>query len=201
MMKRILTLLVCVHMLVCLYAQKGHDTYRRNSLCNFFITDRGIIDDDARRYVDFACQTYKIPLKYDSHDLGLVRTVQIDKMRNLNGEPDFIRDRDPLTGQLVEYSNRASDSEILLQFLEDNKIANKLIAKWFNASDVMIDGSYYNMKRIQERGIYSASELEKLRADEALRGRAILADAGMELLSHTYVSFTLSFFKKTTTTY
>lgn len=189
-MIKIVTILVCTHIFIGVNAQNRQDSYRRNSLCTFFITDRGIIDDGARRYVDFACQNYKIPLKYDSHDLGMTRTVQIDKMRNLDGKPDYVRYKDPITGQLVEYSNRASDTEILLQFLEDNKIANKLIAKWFNASDVLIDGSYYNMELIQERGIYSASELEKLRADETVRGRAILADAGLELLSHTYVSFT-----------
>ena len=65
-----------------------------------------------------------------------------------------------------------------------------LLARWFNASNIQEDGSYYNVKLIQDRGVYSASELEKLRAKESVRGRAILADAGMELLSHTYVSFT-----------
>ena len=78
----------------------------------------------------------------------------------------------------------------LAQFLEDHKIANILLAKWFNCSAQLVDGSYYNMKLIQQRGVYSTSELEKLRANESVRGRALLEDAGMELLSHTYVSFT-----------
>lgn len=183
---------VCLQTLTEVSAQQEFDSYRRNSLCTFFIADRGRVElnRDAWRYFDFACKTYKVPRKYDSHDLGLNRVVQIDKMRNVNGEPDVKKFRDPSTGRIVEYSSRWPDEDILLQFLEDNKIANKLLAKWFNASDVMVDGSYYNMELIQERGMYSASELEKLRADESVRGRAILADAGMELLSHTYVSFT-----------
>lgn len=189
-MKKVLLLSLCMHIVIGVAAQQNSDSYRRNSLCVFFITDRGRIQGDAMHYVDYACQNYKIPLKYDSHDLGLLRTVQIDNMRNVNGEPDTKRYQDPITGRIVEYSNRAGDTSILLQFLEDNKIANRLIAKWFNASDNLFDGSYYNMNLIQERGVYSASELEKLRADESVRGRAILADAGMELLSHTYVSFT-----------
>ncbi len=188
-MKRIVTIFVFLHILIGSYAQEKQDSYRRSSLCSFFITDKGHLDRDAIPYMDFACKNYKIPIKYDLLDLGFTRSVQINKMRNVNNEPDFVEIRDPLTGKLEVYSNR-NDEYILLQYMEDNKFANKLLAKWFNASDNMEDGSYYNMKLIQERGAYSASELEKLRADESVRGRAILADAGMELLSHTYVTFT-----------
>ena len=63
-MKRLLTsLVVLLSSLLTTFAQysgsgngtKG-DPYRRNSLCVFFITDVGDIDNSAMRNVDFACQ-------------------------------------------------------------------------------------------------------------------------------------------------
>ena len=74
------------------------------------------------------------------------------------------------------------------RYLKDTKFANKLIAKWFNAKDKKVDGSHYDLDLIQERGLYNATELDVLRASETNRKWAILQDAGMELLSNTYVS-------------
>lgn len=78
----------------------------------------------------------------------------------------------------------------LCKFLVDYKIANKLIAKWFNAKNTRVDGSYYDLSYIRDRAFYSATELEAMRALESNRKWAILADAGMELIPHTYISFT-----------
>ncbi len=230
-MKRLLTsLVVLLSSLLTTFAQysgsgngtKG-DPYRRNSLCVFFITDVGDIDNSAMRNVDFACQNYKVSQKYDSHDIGVDRTIQIrnielkgknkpkqgflEKMgRSLAAAQglDYDKELAKTQANMPQNLQQAEENATLMrelpnrlaQFLEDNRIANRLLAKWFNASSNMIDNSYYNMSLIQERGVYSASELEKLRAAESVRGRAILADAGMELLSHTYVSFT--FFDFTT---
>lgn len=191
--------------------------YRRNSLCTFFITDFGKTDKSVMSSVDFACQNYRVSLKYDSHDIGVDRTIQIrgielkgknkpkqsfiEKMgRSMAAAQGLDYDKE-LEKQNASFSkntreqieNDEIESQIpnrLAQFLEDHKIANILIAKWFNCSNQLVDDSYYNMELIQQRGVYSASELEKLRANESVRGRAILEDAGMELLSHTYVSFT-----------
>lgn len=78
----------------------------------------------------------------------------------------------------------------IYRYLKDTQFANQLIAKWFNANSKKVDGSHYNMELIKERGLYNASELDVLRASESTRKWAILEDAGMELLSNTYVSFT-----------
>ncbi|MCF0218445.1 MAG: hypothetical protein HUK14_01565 [Muribaculaceae bacterium] len=76
------------------------------------------------------------------------------------------------------------------RYLSDEKLANKLIAKWFNAKESKSDGSHYDLSLIQDRGLYNASELDMLRASEATRKWAILKDAGMELIPHTFVTFT-----------
>ena len=222
MKKSILFITLCLHFCIGAIAQQKGDPYRRNSLCTFFITDFGRLDNSVMSSVDFACQNYNVPLKYDSHDIGVDKTIQVrnielkgknkpkqgflEKMgRKLAAVQGLDYDKE-LEKQNASFSKSTQEQiekdEIeshlflfqmpnrLTQFLEDHKIANILLAKWFNASNTMMDDSYYDMKLIQDRGVYSASELDKLRAAESVRGRAILADAGMELLSHTYVTFT-----------
>ena len=216
-MKKILIVSMCLYICIGAVAQQKGDPYRRNSLCTFFITDFGRLDKSVMPNVDFACQNYRVSLKFDSHDIGVDRTIQIrnielkgknkpkqgffEKMgRSLAAAQGLDYDKE-LAKQNASFSKRTQEQiehdEIesqmpnrLAQFLEDHKIANILLAKWFNCSNHLVDDSYYNMELIQQRGVYNASELEKLRANESVRGRAILEDAGMELLSHTYVSFT-----------
>lgn len=202
-MKKFFLFFVVVILVSSVNARKlENDQYRRNSLYPFFITDFGKLDRNVMSNVDFACQNYKVPLKYDSHDLNIDRTIQVRNIE-LKGkfkpkQGFFQKEWEKLKSDVSQKSLETLERhemyvrmpKKLAQFLDDNKIANRLIAKWFNASNVMTDGSFYNMNLIQERGIYSASELEKLRANESVRGRAILQDAGLELLSHTYVSFT-----------
>lgn len=216
-MKKILIVLMCLHICIGAIAQQKGDPYRRNSLCTFFITDFGNIDNNAMRNVDFACQNYIVSQKYDSHDIGVDRTIQVRNIE-LKGKNkpkqgflermgrklaavqglDYDKELEKMKASMSSNLQKAEQEGDLIrempnrlaQFLEDHKVANILLAKWFNASNNIEEGSHYNMKLIQDRGIYSASELEKLRAAESVRGRAILADAGLELLSHTYVTFT-----------
>jgi hypothetical protein len=52
------------------------------------------------------------------------------------------------------------------------------------------------MELIQKRGFYNASELDAAIAAQNVRGRAMLADAGEELIGNTFVSFTQFAFYK-----
>ena len=69
------------------------------------------------------------------------------------------------------------------KYLNEKKIANQLVAKWFNRQ---ADGTF-DMSLIQERGFYNASEMEANIAKGAARGTASLADAGVELIGNTFV--------------
>ena len=68
----------------------------------------------------------------------------------------------------------------------EKKLANKLVASWFNRSS---DGKF-DMSLIQERGFYNATEMEASIAQGQIKGLASLADAGEELLKNTFVTFT-----------
>ncbi|MEI6123918.1 MAG: hypothetical protein WCQ95_09830 [Bacteroidota bacterium] len=71
----------------------------------------------------------------------------------------------------------------ILKYFDQNKIANQLVAKWFNRQ---ADGTF-DMSLIQDRGSYNASEMEANIAKGAARGTASLADAGVELIGNTFV--------------
>lgn len=86
--------------------------------------------------------------------------------------------------------NTQKNAAKIYKYLSNNKFANQLIAKWFNAKGEKTEGSHYDLSLIQERGLYNASELDVMRASETTRKWAILKDAGMELIPHTFVSFT-----------
>ncbi len=72
------------------------------------------------------------------------------------------------------------------KFFDDKKVANQLVAKWFNRKE---DGSF-DMELIAERGHYNASEMDAHIAAGSARGLARLADAGEQLIRNTFVVVT-----------
>ena len=76
------------------------------------------------------------------------------------------------------------------QFMEQ-RIAHQLVKQWFSSED----GKMFDMSLIQQRGFYNATELEYAIAKKTVRGSALLADAGEELINNTFVAVTdLNFF-------
>lgn len=69
------------------------------------------------------------------------------------------------------------------KYLIKEKIANKLVAKWF---DRQADGSF-NSKLVEERGVFNASFLEMKAAQSSSDGEALLRTAGEELIENTFV--------------
>ncbi len=83
----------------------------------------------------------------------------------------------------VSEKKEVPESEIT-SFIASNHIPSRLVAQWFNRS--MIDGST-DMETIYSRGMYSASELDKIKASKSLRGNTLLKDAGVDLIGNTFV--------------
>ncbi len=71
----------------------------------------------------------------------------------------------------------------ITKYLNDNKVAKDLVAKWFNRGE----NGAFDMSLIQNRGEYSATVQDKVVAANLERGEALLADAGEELIGNTYV--------------
>jgi len=68
-------------------------------------------------------------------------------------------------------------------YIDESNLVKRLIENWFSRKQ---DGTF-DMSLVAERGFYNASLLESVLADNSIRGRAILADAGENLIQNTFV--------------
>lgn len=166
-MKRILSVLMIIFMsTIAVSAQKNSNEkladvkYRRSSLHTI------LIESDKFPYKDAVINAYNnapFPDKYNNHNIG---------------EKSF----DP-----SRYGTPTSDTSgykiIIDSYLKQNKTANKIVAKWFSRQE---DGTF-DMSLVGERGSYNASEMDVKIAKNSARGVALLADAGEELISNTFV--------------
>lgn len=101
-----------------------------------------------------------VPDKYNDHDLS-VKVVKATTAGHIN-------------------------QSIADQFLKNNNIASRLVSKWFDRN--FLTGEC-DLRIIQKRGQYSASEQEKAKAAVLVEGKgeAMLQDAGLELIGKTFV--------------
>lgn len=115
--------------------------------------------DSFSTEIQVAVKEMPFPDKYDQNDLGITF---------LEGTPNADRKAD-LTEEITEYLN-------------NSQFANKLINNWFCGND-----SSFNMNLISQRGHYDATIFDVQQALETTRGKAMLADAGEELINKTFV--------------
>ena len=79
----------------------------------------------------------------------------------------------------------------LEQQLTEQRVAHQLVKKWFSSED----GKMFDMSTIQKRGLYDATQMDFNVASATTRGKALLADAGEELINNTFVAVVdLNFF-------
>mgnify|MGYP003135956387 FL=1 len=142
--------------------------YRRGSLHTM------IIEDDNLPKKDLILRTFKnaeFPDKYNNHTTD-------DKSFNIKNYQDKINE--------IKEGKKAKDKDFsaaINQYFKDTKLANKMIAKWFNRSE---EGAF-DMSLIQERGAYDASAQAADMALSTERGLDMLKDAGIELINNTFV--------------
>jgi len=134
--------------------------YRRSSLYSILInhSDQKFADEIRNSFVQIP-----VPDKYNDHELA-------PKVFQLNGK-------------LKNASSDRENSEIT-DFLERNQIASRLVGKWFNRD---IYTGVCDMDLVKERGLYDATEFDRQMAERSARGKAMLEDAGEELIGHTFV--------------
>ena len=81
----------------------------------------------------------------------------------------------------VNYDVDNSDVD---SFVERNKIASRLVGKWFNRNKLTGE---CDLNMIRSRGLYDASAIDHEIASHSLLGQNLIADAGEELIGHTYL--------------
>ena len=75
------------------------------------------------------------------------------------------------------------DTLIIRKFFKDQKVANKMVAKWFNRQP---DGSF-DIELIADRGMFDASFLDTKTAMASSDGISLLKTAGLDLIYNTFV--------------
>lgn len=97
--------------------------------------------------------------------------------------PDQYNEHD-LSIRIVNVGKKANYSDSITNWLNDNYIASRLVGKWFYR-DILTGRCSLDL--IKSRGLYNATELDKQLAARSARGKAMLEDAGEELIGNTFV--------------
>jgi hypothetical protein len=146
--------------------------YRRSSLHTI------LIESDKFPYKDTVISAYNnapFPDKYNNHTIG-------EKSFNPYEFGDIKIDTTD-TAAKADPTGKINYRPVIDNYFAQKKVANKLVAKWFNRQE---DGSF-DMNLIGERGSYNASEMQANIAKGSARGVSSLADAGVELIGNTFV--------------
>lgn len=158
------------------------DEYRRSSLHIILLESDAFLNKDL---VMAAYDSAPFPDKYNDHRLA----ESIINLKDYGiSKVDDNENTDEKKGKLAE--RKILDA--LKKYMADEKIANKLVAKWFNRQD----NGAFDMSLIHERGSYDATALEAEIAKGSIRGVAALKDAGEELIKNTFVVVNRMFFIK-----
>ncbi|MBE0392094.1 MULTISPECIES: hypothetical protein [unclassified Flavobacterium] len=135
--------------------------YRRSSLHTILIESDNF---PKKEEVIKAYYSAPFPEKYDNHNIGVKS----------------------FDGKKYGAKEGASEEETIAmidQYLKSNKIANKMVAKWFNRK---ANGTF-DIQLITERGLINASFTDMKTAAASAEGNALLVTAGLELLNNTFV--------------
>ncbi len=145
------------------YDEQEFEKYHRSSLYSI------LLKHPEKEFCNEMVEAFKsipIPDKYNNHDL---------KIKVMPA---------PVLQSLTKAEVEGAFKEAITKILVRNKIGGRLVAKWFNRNSKT---GAFDMNLVSERGYYDASILDVKEAMASVRGTALLADAGEELLSHTYV--------------
>lgn len=144
-------------------AQKLNDetmNYRRSSLYSLMVnhTDQQFANEIKEAFLQIPT-----PDKFNNHDLSV-------KVLNLNTK--------------LEGAKSDKENMVITDFLNNNKVASRMVARWFNRD--FYTGEC-NMELVKERGLYNATEFDRQLASHSARGMAMLQDAGEDLIGNTFV--------------
>ncbi|PCJ24601.1 MAG: hypothetical protein COA97_09480 [Flavobacteriales bacterium] len=150
---------------------EGIVKYRRSSLHTM------IIEDEKLPKASLILKSFNeapFPDKYNDHTVG---------NKSFNLTKYYVAPPAPADGEKTKKKDQKNLAPSVDKYLKDNKVANKIVAKWFSRAE---DGTF-NMDLIGERGSYDASSQDAATANSTERGAAMLADAGEDLIGVTFV--------------
>jgi len=177
-----ISILVAILAPTTILAQSADDVkYRRSSLHVMLMED----NDLDPRYKEIIVNTFlnaEFPDKYDNHDIGIashdILSIPIPEVEE--GEEDEKKSKKE---KKQDKRLKGVDKKIE-QFINDEGVAGKLVAKWFSRKD---DGSF-STELIAERGSYDATTLDVSKAKMQSNSVSTqMEDAGYELIGNTFL--------------
>ncbi len=154
--------------------------YRRSSLHTMLIETS---DFPNKEVVMKAYKEAPFPDKYNNHTIG---EKSFDPKQYLVSDEAIKAAGIKKNQKDIENGKLPEMPLIIENYFDKNKIANKMIAKWFDRDSL----GAFDMNLIGERGMYNASDMAAKIAQGTARGTASLADAGEELIKNTFVVVT-----------
>ena len=170
-------------------ADAGKETkYRRSSLHLILLESDNF---PSKEIVTKAYNANPFPDKYNNHTIAdksfdpqKYALTAAEKPAKSAAENALGSAAQDATGGLIDKD--AADMPLIInKYIKQSKLANKLVAKWFNRQ---ADGSF-DGNLVAERGIFDASFIDKKKAGASNNGNSILMRAGEELIPNTFVVF------------
>lgn len=167
-------------------------TYRRSSLYTIMLDDAGLVKADT---IKRSFDSTPIPEKFNDHNLAIrsfnpkdYPIPEEEKVAKKKGAGNALGKSllSYTTGGLVDTTDTQDLPFIIQKFFKENRIPQQIVAKWYGRDE----NGNFNMNLIGERGQYDATEMQASIAKSSVRGKAMLADAGEELISNTFVVVT-----------
>lgn len=141
-------------------AQDAETNYRSSSIYSVMVNHT---NQKFAHEIKEAFLQIPVPDRFNDHDLS-VKVLNLDEK---------------LAG-----ASRSKENETLSEFLQNNQVASRMVARWFNRDAYT---GTCNMDLVKERGLYNATEFDKQLAARSARGVAMLQDAGEALIGNTFV--------------
>ena len=98
--------------------------------------------------------------------------------------PDKYNDHNLNVKGLVIGKKGDYTKDLTTYFVEGNNIGSRLVARWFNRN--ILTGEC-DMELVKSRGMYNASAFDAEIASRSARGKAMLEDAGEDLIGNTFL--------------
>lgn len=122
---------------------------------------------------------YSIMVKHTEDDYA----DQIEKQFLQIPVDDKFNDHN-LSVRVTTVDSKGIDDKEIDDFIERNKVASRMVGKWFNRNKLTGE---CDLNLVKSRGLYDASAIDHELASRSILGKAVLEDAGEELIGHTYL--------------
>lgn len=145
------------------------------ALPSFAQSEKSAQDDTRYRRLSLC----NIMVKHDNEKYATEMETQFLKMPVSEQYNDH-----NLSVRVVNISEKIKDTSPITAFVNRNNLASRMVAKWFNRN--LLTGEC-NMDLVKARGLYDASAFDHELASRSARGKAMLEDAGEDLIGNTYL--------------